>query len=205
MNEICPLPKHWNQVTKLHRKAAERDQRSIPNPPVPLILNGWVYSNDLEKRERWNQTIDWAEKWGFSEIIRGLEPQMKYWVEHPSEYVVGPMGGPMHLPWSFESKPNVSHREAEQAVGVLRSKWGNISGSNLCKVTWPLRLTGRKRRRLVVYADPGARALWGTWTELSAGTKRREFTRFRAVVNTAINPLEINHIDFVHEKPDQDL
>ena len=29
-------------------------------PPVPLILAGWVFSNDHEKKRRWDQTIEWA-------------------------------------------------------------------------------------------------------------------------------------------------
>lgn len=37
---------------------------------------------------------------------------------------------------------------------------------------------------------------WGSWLSLARGGSRRAFTRFRAAVNAAIKPHEVDHIDF---------
>ena len=109
----------------------------------------------------------------------------------------------MYLSWSFEPKPVVSEKDAAHAVVLLQADWEKIAGPELCKMTRPLRLTGAKQRRLLVYADQFARPLWGTWTKLTAGPERREFTRLRAAVNAAIHPLKIDHIEFLHDNRDQ--
>lgn len=204
MESICPLPIHWHEVFKKLSDAAANSDANIPPPPIPLVLNGWVYSNDLEKSERWRQTIDWAKMWDFTAIIQELTPDMMHRVENPTSYEIGPLGGPMKLPWNFEPKPLVSEEESARAVSRIRADWAEISGPNLSGATRPLRLTGKKRRRLVVYADPSATPPWGTWSTLTSGSDRREFTRLRAAVNAAICPLEIDHIDFVHDNPDQE-
>jgi hypothetical protein len=36
---------------------------------MPLILNGWAYSNDVEKMRRWEETVTWARDNGSPEII----------------------------------------------------------------------------------------------------------------------------------------
>lgn len=190
---------HWHRVFNRLADAAIKSGRDVPPPPVPLILNGWVYSNDIEKRERWRQTLAWAEKWGLAAIMEELTPDMMLRVEHPTSYAIGPSYGPMYLPWSFEAKPVVSNEDAERAVAILQPDWERIAGPDLYKITRPLRLTGTKKRRLVVNADPVATPGWGTWTRLSDGPDRREFTRLRDAVNAAIHPLSVDHIDFVHD------
>ncbi len=56
MTKICPNPIPWNAVYQqlIHVGEARPD---LPKPPVPLILNGWVFSNDGEKMERWQETL----------------------------------------------------------------------------------------------------------------------------------------------------
>ncbi len=56
MTKICPNPIPWNAVYQqfIHVREARPD---LPKPPVPLILNGWVFSNDVEKMERWQETL----------------------------------------------------------------------------------------------------------------------------------------------------
>jgi hypothetical protein len=57
--------------------------------------------------------------------------------------------------------------------------------------------SGRKGRRLVVYADPDIQPAWGNWFRLSnVESERRAFTRFRTAINKAIAPHEIDHVDF---------
>ena len=203
MEDICPLPIHWHRVFTRLSDAAVESNRNIPPPPTPFILAGWAYTNDVGKRERWRQTIAWAEKWGFTAITEELTSDMMHQVVHPTSYDIGPLYGPMHLPWSFEPKPVVSNEEAERAVVLLQADWEKIAGIDLCKTTRPLRLTGEKRRRLVVYADPSESPPWGTWTKLAIGPERREFTRLRAAVNAAVHLLTVDHIDFVHDDRDR--
>jgi hypothetical protein len=55
---ICPNPPEW---AKLHTAAvtATKDGETFPKP---LILAGWAFSSDEEKRQRWAETIQWLEE-----------------------------------------------------------------------------------------------------------------------------------------------
>lgn len=198
MQSICPMPIIWRDIHERLLAATAHDPR-IPRPPVPLILAGWVYTNDIDKQTRWNDTMQWARQWGLSHLIPPLEPDMMYIVESPTTYAVGPMGGPMYLEWNHDPRPTVSDDAAAQAVTRLLEDWTRVAGPVLSAVTRPIRLTGRKRRRLLVDVQRDALPPWGTWTALAAGAERRSFTVFRASINQAIRPLEVDHIDFVHE------
>jgi len=56
---VCPQPALWAELhSRLQKVAAEN---GLPPPPQPLILNGWVFSNDVEKRNRWEETLAWAQ------------------------------------------------------------------------------------------------------------------------------------------------
>lgn len=72
-NFLCPFPNRWSEIyndlceayeasagIKLPSIVSER--RSVGGPPTPLILNGWVFSNDDDKQERWQETLRWAER-----------------------------------------------------------------------------------------------------------------------------------------------
>ena len=75
----CPVPMVWNEIYRGLLTARERSgDPSIPKPPVPLILNGWVFSSDSEKFLRWQQTVAWAERHGFSEQIPRLPDDQLY-------------------------------------------------------------------------------------------------------------------------------
>jgi hypothetical protein len=47
----------------------ELDDPAVPEPPAPLILNGWAFSDDAAKKRRWTATVRWASEWGVSELI----------------------------------------------------------------------------------------------------------------------------------------
>lgn len=163
---------------------------------MPLILNGWVYSNDVEKAERWSRTIRWTESNGYSSLIPQLADQDKYLVKDLSSYEVGPMGGPMCLPWDFEKKEKPADESVGHALGTLRQKWVEVAGAELAKITEPIGFTGAKRRRLLVHADGCAKPPWGEWHGLSPDDRHRAFTMLRQAVNDAIAPLMVDHIDF---------
>ena len=73
MNFICPQPKVWDYIYKNLKAEWEKLDSIGSPPPIPLILNGWWYSNDTEKKARWQETIEWAENQRLSHLIPALE------------------------------------------------------------------------------------------------------------------------------------
>jgi hypothetical protein len=76
---ICPMPDVWATV---HQRLLEVWKRAgdpaIPEPPHPLILNGWVFSSDSEKRARWAATVRWATRHALSHVIPEIEEASAY-------------------------------------------------------------------------------------------------------------------------------
>jgi hypothetical protein len=194
MIAVCPLPIAWNDLYVALCAVAEARQLSAP--PVPFILSGWAYSNDAEKRARWQQTVEWATRHEVGPLLQRVAAHDMYQVEALSTYRVGPIGGPLLLEWTFDPKPRVERAHREAAIERLRSHWHEIADDQLSRVTQPLRLTGAKGRRLLVRAQATASPPWGSWTTLLAGEERRSFSRFRAAINAALAPLVVDHIDF---------
>ena len=197
MPRICPQPNAWSRVFDRLTRFATGHPCTPPSPPMPLILGGWTYSNDIEKTDRWNETLRWAAANGCGELVATLDDEDFYVVEAPTTYGVGPSGVPMYRTWTFSSKPRVSPAEATRLLEHLRENWPRVAGELLAGVTRPVCITGVKARRLLVHASPGSRAPWGSWSSLSTEVaERRTFTRLRASVNTEVAPHEIDHIDF---------
>ncbi len=73
---VCPLPMEWDRISRLLHQARESSERDIPEPPIPLILNGWLAS-DREKYNRWNDTMAWAYEHGFSHLIPKFSEENK--------------------------------------------------------------------------------------------------------------------------------
>ena len=87
-NFICPFPIRWNEIFKDLCKAYEAltgiklpskisDVRSAGGPPTPSILSGWVFSNDDDKQERWQETLQWAEEFNLLQLAE-VEEHDKY-------------------------------------------------------------------------------------------------------------------------------
>ena len=191
---ICPNPRRWHEIDeRLLGVCAERKITRLP--PKPLILNGWVSTNDLEKAHRWAETVNWAEKHGLADLV-AVDPPDWYAVEKPSSCPIGPLGGPMYLPWRFDSVARPSEQSVRAAFEALLNNWVSIAGE-LALFTQPSRFTGAKMRRLVVSVSQSAASPpWGQWNRLANDESRRAFTELRRKVNTTIAPLEIDHIDF---------
>src|SRR5438094_3576864 len=67
---ICPMPDRWVTVHRRLVKAWKAARNpAIPEPPRPLILNGWAFSSDIEKEERWTATLSWATQHGLRRLI----------------------------------------------------------------------------------------------------------------------------------------
>lgn len=197
MLRVCPKPVLWSKLfTKLEQFAVTRPCNP-PTPPKPLILSGWNYSNDLEKQARWSQTLAWAFANGGQHIVESLQDADFYYVDSPTTYAVGPLGGPMYLSWDFRPKPVLPAAERAELVERLRSQWDQVAGGEIAAMTKPLALTGRKGRRLLVAARRNTRPPWGTWTSRSFHPDlRRSFTCLRAAVNASLSPHHVDHIDF---------
>ena len=170
-------------------------------PPKPLILAGWAYSNDIEKMNRWKETVEWANNNGCGELVNGVPDNEFYFVDEPSTYTVGPMGGPMYRSWDFKSKDKPSSKILDKGMQTLKVRWTEIAGEKLSKSTRPIAFTGNKARRLLVKADAASKPPWGGWDHLShVESERRAFTQLRTSVNKAISPHEVDHIDFLADE-----
>src|SRR5258705_8868765 len=67
-DRICPNPIKWQEFWKL-----------IGSPPrlMPLILTGWAFSSDHEKRERFKEQIRYAESQGKLDQARAFLVALK--------------------------------------------------------------------------------------------------------------------------------
>ena len=77
---LCPQPGKWHEIYQALERAREnRQDPYIPKVPVPLILNGWVFTEDWEKELRWKETTAWAERYGFADEIPQIDEEDKYY------------------------------------------------------------------------------------------------------------------------------
>lgn len=201
-------PKGWHRFylfLKAKKHTGEKD------PPVPLILAASGESSANKHRVLAEQ-LQWAVENGcLDEAIRYLRDiPPEGWDSSPlerwnQEHYPKPDGtyGPTYLKWSFDPKPKTSAERAAEVIETLRAHWDEIAGPELARITFPLRLSGAKGRRLVVLVRSDAIPPWGSWIALDDGPNRRYFTRFRRAVNAAAQPVEVDHIDFVHESTKQ--
>jgi hypothetical protein len=200
MHRVCPSPRAWAHAFERLKSYSQLHPCSPPSPPPALILSGWHYTNDVEKKERWEQTLAWAAANGCSTLLTGISEVDFYFVHELSSYAVGPYGGPMYLPWNNEPRSRPSVEELQQYTDSLSLFWPEIVGTELALITRPMTFTGKKARRLLVEAEATASPPWGSWSDLShIESKRRTFTLFRTSINAAIAPHGVDHIDFAAE------
>ena len=53
--------------------------RKAGGPPTPLILNGWAFSTDENKKNRWEETIKWAHINNLEDIILNVDEKDKFY------------------------------------------------------------------------------------------------------------------------------
>lgn len=71
---ICPFPWKWSGIyDKLHQAWIERSDEEVPEPPHLLP----ALSDDRHRQERWQETVEWAETYGFE--IPPLSEDEKYY------------------------------------------------------------------------------------------------------------------------------
>lgn len=204
LQRICPNSSRWNEVSQQLLRYAQTHVCHPSRPPTPLILGGWALSNDVEKMQRWRETVDWVTANGCRNIVEQIPDEDFYKVEKPSSQPVGPMGGPCYRPWDFEAKVRPPEDELRKHFEYLSTYWADIAGPGLSAITRPVAFTGRKARRLLVQAEQAASPPWGGWSHRDQDeARRRTFTRFRSTVNKAINPHEVDHIDFIEARDEK--
>jgi hypothetical protein len=201
MKRICPNPIPWNYAFERLKLHAHSHDCIPPLPPPPLILAGWAYSNDHEKMQRWEETVSWAKSNGCTEFVSKIPDSDFYFIDNPTSRNIGPLGSPIYRSWDFDSKPRLSSEEICRCLVRLTNDWAEFVGEELARATRPLAFSGTKARRLLVYADANVRPPWGEWFRLSSvEPERRTFTQFRAAINKAIAPHEIDHVDFTTDR-----
>jgi hypothetical protein len=201
MIRICPNPGQWHEVFQCLNSYAQSRPCTPEVPPKPLILAGWAYTNDIDKMQRWKETVLWAEKNGCSDLVSAIPDKDFYFVEKPTSYTVRPLGGPMYRAWDSEAKSRPSSEQLARLMDTLQSRWSEIVGNEIGGFTHPLAFTGEKARRLLVHANADSNPPWGGWSYLAKQeSARRTFTDFRAAINRAIAPHEVDHIDFTTDE-----
>jgi hypothetical protein len=193
-------PKDWH---RFHLFLKANKQTGQKDPPVPLILAASDESN-ATKHHCLSAQLHWAQENGcLDESLRYLsEIPVEQWNSCSLEQWDQDSYHNLHWGWTSDPKPKMTTKTAAKLVEHLRSHWDEIAGEELSSVTSPLRFEGAKGRRLVVLARSDTTPPWGSWSSLARGENTKFFTRFRAAVNAAIKPHEVDHIDFVHKSPE---
>lgn len=76
---ISPVPKIWHEIHQNLMSYWTNELNGIgAKPPIPLILAGWNFSEDWEKKERWVDTLNWAEINNCKHLIPELTDEDKY-------------------------------------------------------------------------------------------------------------------------------
>lgn len=192
---VCPEPGLWHEIYERLASTARDAEPRVPPPPRPLILGGWWGSTDLQKKARWEQTLEWAKRWDLEELIGELQDDQMYRVDAVT-LLLPLLSINQNRNWNHKARHRPTDAEAAAAMELLQTNWNSIAGP-LVEYSHPLSLTGSKLRRLLVRADPEAKPPWGDWGKIDRPIAI-EFTRFRRAVNDAIQPHEVDHIDFIH-------
>jgi hypothetical protein len=189
MHTICPLPDKWSQIYSELQKIWEKSRASIPEPPRPLILNGWMFSNDMDKKRRWEETKVWIAKYANTELIENLTDADYYKVQELSSYI------PYQF-YDYDVKARPSDIEVNNAMAILKKDWLNIVGTGMGEHTEPYKFSGKKQRRLMVKVNSEFVPPWGSWKHIDS-TKQEVFRAFRKAINSAIKPVYVDHVDFI--------
>jgi len=190
MEFVCPDPYIWSRIYLQLKEAWEKLEFKGDEPPRPLILAAWTTTSDLDKQNQWKKTLQWAEDHDLSHLIPFLSSEECYYVE-----ILSTDAGFSFRYDYHEPKDRPTDEDVQRALLRLRDKWNSLFLAKLASATYPLTFTGKKLRRLLVWADERYTPSWGSWKHIDR-LKRKEFTKFRQKVNDTINPLYVDHIDF---------
>lgn len=192
---VSPMPLPWHEIyKKLNWYWNCQLQKKGNPPPTPLILSGWIFSNDFDKKHSWEKTMHWASENKCLELIPILKKEEIYFVDKLSSY----------RPYEFlvrNEDPCLkpSDIDIKQYLEKLLQGWANILDVDFGKYTTPLKFSGKKMRRLYVLYDSGYTAPWGSWTNHLANGSPSKFTELRKKVNSIIAPHHVDYIGFTEK------
>ena len=193
-----PLPADWARIHGLLiRERSRVADRTIPDPPVPLILAGASFSSAAEIRARWSALLDWAHLYGFEQpLLASLPPPPAYDVAAAIAGVSDDGKGwwPEYGQQEHDPKPRHPVAVVQEALVRLKSSWSAVVGEELAASTRPLSVRGRKSSHLIVAADPSVKPAWGSWTSRSANPAA--FAAFRRSLNAVLAPIHVDHVTF---------
>jgi hypothetical protein len=194
-NFISAQPNKWHEIHQKLIKFWEMklDEKTIP-PPSALVLSGWTMSNDLDKKQQWKKTIDWAESNGCSDLIH-LNEDDKYYVEELSSWRPFEYSN-----WDETIKERPSGEVIQNYFRVISQNWESILSSEFSENTEPVKFSGKKLRRLIVKYNQGYVPPWGSWDNHLANGAPSKFTELRKNINELIRPHMVDHIDFIVDK-----
>lgn len=188
---ISPLPRIWHEIHKNLERfwINELKQKDAP-PPTPLILAGWNFSNDNDKKERWDQTVKWARENDCIHHLPELEVDQKYCVNEISVWI--PYN---YSNWNKEPRKRPTDSEIVSCLRDLKEKWSEILDKDFGLSTAPTVFSGKKARRLLVLYKKDYLPPWGSWTDHLAKGLPSRFTELRKKANKIIAPHEVDHMD----------
>ena len=188
---VCPKAAVWCKTFEQVRDAWIAAGQAGDQPPMPLILAGWIYSSDRDKQERWSALVKWAEEHSLSHLIPQLGPEDQYCTAN----VTTSYPEQNYRQDRYVERERPSDEALQQAMSLLKHDWPKIAGEELSPVCEPTNITGKKRRRLLVTVTKEHKPSWGSWDSIF-GTERATFSAFRRRINDAIAPVHVDHIDF---------
>jgi hypothetical protein len=81
MKRVCPNPQYWNEACEKLHDYSRKHRCEPPTPPIPLVLSGWAMSSDVEKIQRWQETVRWATINGCLDLLSAIQETDYYYVE----------------------------------------------------------------------------------------------------------------------------
>ena len=183
---VCPKANIWWETFERLREAWAKGGRVGDQPPMPLILAGWIYSSDLDKQERWRATLRWASEHSLTSLIPELKPDDQYC----TDFLSTSYPEQNFRPDRYVERERASNETLAMALETLKRDWAKIAGGELGNVCEPVKFTGTKARRLLVTVTKSFQPPWGSWDTLSHGSGRETFTAFRHRVNEVVRRVD---------------
>jgi hypothetical protein len=193
MKFISPQPNKWYEIFQILKAYAEKELGAYNLPPMALVLSGWTMSNDYDKQQRWEETLQWAEKNNGMHLIPVLKEEEKYYVTELDAF------RPFEF-HTFDKKNKPTPDEIKTAIQNLEENWESLFEEEFGKNTTPVSFSGKKSRCLLVKYKPSYSPPWGSWTNHLANGRPSKFTELRLKVNEIIKPLMVDHIIFKEEE-----